>query len=70
MVQNETMKLLSLSYVDYRAGSKVQGPTRPHPRMGFRPKVELPWAFVGPNINMAILGICISSVDFPSVNYL
>jgi hypothetical protein len=50
MVQSETMKLLSLSYVDFRTGPKAQGPTRPQPADGI-------WA--GNNTDMPILGICI-----------
>jgi hypothetical protein len=34
MVQNETMRLLLISYVDFRTGPKAQGQTRPQPADG------------------------------------
>jgi hypothetical protein len=61
MVQNETMKVLSLSYVDFRTGPKAQGPTRPQPADGL-------WA--ENNTDMPILGILHKKADFPGINYL
>jgi hypothetical protein len=48
MVQNETVKVLSLSYVDFRTGPKAQGQPDPNQQMGYGPKVEARGFLGGP----------------------
>ena len=68
MVQNETMKPLSLSCVDFRTGLKPKAQPGPDLQMDYGPKVEAPvlsWGqWAENNTDMPIIGICIKKADF------